>query len=214
MMLKQNKWFFIPYVIVLLAVVPVLLAVPKGDLHLLLNGFHNGFYDVFFRYLTLMGDGLVICSVGLVLLFFSLRNSLFIISAYLGTGFLVQVLKRLVFPSVMRPVKFFQDAATLHLVDGVKMLTYRSFPSGHAASAFAFFLCVAMISKNHSVKFLCFLLALLTAFSRVYLSQHFLVDIYAGSVIGVLGTIILYRTFFRSDQTWHQLNIISWMQRK
>lgn len=211
---RQNKWFLIPYTIILVAVLPVLLVIPKADLHLWLNGFHSGFFDGFFRLLTWMGDGLVIGAAGFALLFFSFRNSLYVLSAYLGTGFLVQVLKRLVFSDAMRPVKFFQDTSTLHLVEGIKMLTSRSFPSGHAASAFAFFLCLAMILRSRAWKFLCCIMALLVAYSRVYLSQHFLVDIYAGSVIGVLGAFFLYLAFFGTQKRWHKLNIVSWIRKK
>lgn len=212
--LRQNRWFFVPYGIVLVTILPVLLVTPKADLHLWLNAYHNRFFDGFFRIMTWMGDGLILSAAGLAFILFSFRTSFYVLSTYLGTGLLVQVLKRLVFPDVLRPVRYFQDAANLHLVDGLKMLTSRSFPSGHAASAFAFFLCLALIVRNHAFKFVCFMLALLVAYSRVYLSQHFLVDIYAGSVIGVLGALMLYWVFYRSDKAWHQLNVLSWIQKK
>lgn len=203
-----------PYAAILLAVFPVLLLVPKADLHLWLNTYHSPFFDAFFRLMTWMGDGLILSAAALVLLFFSFRDAVYVLSTYLGTGLLVQVLKRFIFKGMVRPVRYFQDAADLHLVDGVKMLTSRTFPSGHAASAFAFFLCLALLTKNRVFKFLCLILALMVAYSRVYLSQHFLADIYAGSVIGVMGAIALYWAFYHRDKKWHQLNIILWIRRK
>ncbi len=53
----------------------------------------------------------------------------------------------------------FRTYRSLHLVDGVKMLSGRSFPSGHATSAFALFLCLALISTNRYLKLICFFLA-------------------------------------------------------
>ena len=78
-----------------------------------------------------------------------------------------------------------------------------SFPSGHASTFFVFFTCCALIlaykyqhsskeNKHHScflidVVMLAFLvLAALGAYSRIYLSQHFLSDVCMGSVIGFI----------------------------
>ena len=46
-------------------------------------------------------------------------------------------------------------------------------------------------------------MACLVAFSRVYLSQHFLIDIFAGSMIGVSVTLTLYLVFYHDDQKWY-----------
>ncbi len=204
--LKNNAVFFIPYLSILLIVVPVLILYPKPRIHLWINHYHSGFFDGFFRYVTFLGDGIFIMAAALVMLFVSLRHFLFILSAYLTTGLFAQVLKRVFFEHVVRPSKYFHDFSSLYLVDGVKLLGGRSFPSGHAASAFALFLCLALITKNHSIKLLCFFLACLVAFSRVYLSQHFLIDIVAGSVIGSAGALAFYRVFYTADRNWYAWN--------
>jgi membrane-associated phospholipid phosphatase len=38
-----------------------------------------------------------------------------------------------------------------------------------------------------------FLLALIAAYSRVYLSQHFFEDIYAGSFVGLIAALVAHR---------------------
>jgi membrane-associated phospholipid phosphatase len=48
-----------------------------------------------------------------------------------------------------------------------------------------------------------FFLALLVAFSRVYLSQHFLIDITVGSIIGSTGALGFYLLYYRDDRKWH-----------
>jgi len=50
-----------------------------------------------------------------------------------------------------------------------------------------------------------FILALFAAYIRVYLSQHWLIDIYVGSIIGVSFSLLFY-VFFYHTQKWQQLN--------
>jgi membrane-associated phospholipid phosphatase len=201
--LKNNAFFLLPYLISLLILAPVLLIFSKPEIHLWINQFNSPFSDWIFKHLTFLGDGLFIILPALVLLFFSLRHFTFLIVAYFSTGLFTQVLKRVFFEDVVRPSRYFQDLSSLHLVDGVKMLSGRSFPSGHATSAFALFLCLALISTNRYFKLTCFFLAALVAFSRVYLSQHFLIDIYTGSIIGSLGTLAFYQVFYQNNRKWH-----------
>lgn len=207
--LRKNKWFLIPYIIVLIVVFPCFIIYSKPDLHLFLNGFHNQYFDWIFKYMTWMGNGIFICTIVVITMFFSFRNSVFVFTSYITTGVFTQILKLIVFPEVDRPVTYFQGIADLHFVEGVKLLSSRSFPSGHATSAFAFFLCLAILVKNKWVKLLCLALACMVAYSRVYLSQHFLIDVYAGSIIGTAGAIGMYIILYSSEKKWHNKNMIS-----
>ena len=114
----------------------------------------------------------------------------------------MQILKRIFFTEALRPVKLLDGVYDLYLIEGVKMRYYLSFPSGHAATAFGLFLCFAIIVKSNLIKFICFLLAAMTAFSRIYLSQHFLEDVYFGSLIGVTFALFFYRILFSSGKKW------------
>jgi membrane-associated phospholipid phosphatase len=201
--LKNNTFFLIPYMTVLLILVPVLLQYSKPDIHLWINRYHSGFFDWFFSVITFLGDGLFIIIPAIILLLFSLRHFTYLLVAYFSTGLFTQLLKRVFFGDVARPSRYFADIAPLHLVDGVKMLGGRSFPSGHATSAFALFLCIACITDNRYIKLTCFVMACLVAFSRVYLSQHFLIDIYFGSIIGCTGALAFYIVFYRNNRRWH-----------
>jgi membrane-associated phospholipid phosphatase len=201
--LKNNAYFLLPYLIILLALIPILFLYSKPEIHLWINQYNSPFCDGLFKYLTFLGDGVFVIVPAIILLFYSLRHFVLLAMAYLSTGLITQVLKRLVFDDIMRPSKYFNDPASLHLIDGVKMLSSKSFPSGHSTSAFAFFLCLALISGNRYIKLLCFAIACLVAFSRVYLSQHFLIDIIAGSMIGTLGTLACYQVLYRNDHKWY-----------
>lgn len=68
---------------------------------------------------------------------------------------------------------------------------YYSFPSTHAAVAFAG--AVILVEIFPKRKKIIYFIALLIAISRVYLAVHFPLDILAGSIVGyVIGRIFLY----------------------
>ena len=112
--------------------------------------------------------------------------------AYILSSLTAQFLKHSFFSDALRPRKFFEGIHELYFVPGVEVYSFNSFPSGHACNAFALFFCLALISTNNFVKFLCLLMALVISLSRVYLSQHFFMDIYVGSIIGVLSSLAAY----------------------
>ena len=60
----------------------------------------------------------------------------------------------------------------------------KSFPSGHAASAFAVAVVIANHSEKFSIDFLSYSLATLVAMSRVHNSEHWMSDVFIGSAVG------------------------------
>jgi len=168
----------------------------------------NDSVGVFFRYLTHIGDGVFAIILVLVLLFFSVRNAMYVLLSYASASLLTTLLKNIIYADYYRPYFMFKFYANeqLKLVDDVEILSKFSFPSGHATSAFAVFFCLLFMSKNHLVKFFCFAMACIAAFSRTYLSQHWLVDIYVGSIIGVSFSVLMYFSFF-SHMKWAHLHI-------
>jgi undecaprenyl-diphosphatase len=78
----------------------------------------------------------------------------------------------------------------------VFMETGFSLPSGHATVAVAFFACLAFIlvklnfeKKSGLIYSSAILIILLIGFSRIYLGAHYLTDILAGYLIGLVGLI-------------------------
>ena len=190
--LKKNRFFIIPYLVFIFISSLFLLFYTKSEIHIYINQFHNSFSDFFFKYITYLGDGMSVAIFIVILLFVRFRYFLIMLVNVFLTTVVVQTLKRIVFEGSMRPSKYFSGLYELHLVDGVKMHHFNSFPSGHTATAFALFFMAALISKNNYLKLIFFTFAFLAAFSRVYLSQHFLVDIYTGSIISMIITFILF----------------------
>ncbi|MGH2575949.1 MAG: phosphatase PAP2 family protein, partial [Ignavibacteria bacterium] len=66
-----------------------------------------------------------------------------------------------------------------------------SFSSGHASVAFALSCVLAGAANNIYLKILCYLLAVITALSRIYHDQHWLSDVIMGSFIGILISTML-----------------------
>jgi membrane-associated phospholipid phosphatase len=212
--IKENLFFLAPYLLIMILAGIVLVIVPKLQIHIFINQFHSSFFDYFFRYITTLGSGLFAVIAGLLLLFRRIRVGIFIIAANAIAGLIVQILKRIVFNEMHRPVLSFEGIYPLHLIDRVAIRMHFSFPSGHAATAFALFFCLAAITRNKALKFLCFIMAVCVAFSRVYLSQHFLIDIYAGSVIGVVVSLIFYYIIYKKNTPQMDKNLLQVIRQK
>lgn len=196
----DNKYFFLSYTIALIAGFITYSLLEKGEFLLWLNGNHNAFLDVFFKYATFMGDGLFI---GILLIPFALyRYGLAFESllAYVFSGLVAQIIKRTL--ELPRPKVWFENHDILHFVAGVSVYSSNSFPSGHTATAFALFTLLAISTKNKLYGILYFILALIVGLSRVYLLQHFLLDILVGSIIGTVSSLILYS--WLSNSKWYQ----------
>lgn len=80
------------------------------------------------------------------------------------------------------------------------MVGQNSFPSGHATSAFAVFTCLALLTKNSYLKIIFFIIAVIAAFSRTYLSQHWLVDVTIGSLIGTIAATLFYFIIIQTNK--------------
>ncbi len=206
--IRKNSAFLIPFVLLWSILAIILALFTKSEIHLFLNQFHSGFFDLFFRLLTHLGDGLFLTLVAVVCLFISFRKALTLGLAGILTGLLIQMLKRGVFEHILRPKAYFEGVASLYLVPGVEVHEYYSFPSGHAAAAFSLFFLLAVFIMNKTAQIALFFSFVLIAYSRVYLSQHFLVDIFFGAFTGLLSAIIAVILFDKAKWPWLDQSIL------
>lgn len=210
-MIKRNLAFFIPYILWLLVAGYFLFSYEKAEIHIFLNQFHHRAGDIFFRWYTHTGDGLFAGIVILFLLIYSYGKAFVTGLALITSTIITQFLKRVIYFDEFRPGRFFRDITLetpLHFIPEVSLHSHNSFPSGHANTAFCLFLALSFFTNNHFVKFLLFVAAILSAYSRVYLSQHFLVDIYFGSLWAVGITMLVFYIF---DE--NRMRKISWADR-
>jgi membrane-associated phospholipid phosphatase len=183
----------------------------------LANDCHFVAADYFFKYINLFGDVVLIAVLSVLLGFYRVRLAILSMSSFLLSGLFAQMLKRLVFDHVHRPVYVFQKLGLeIDQVLDVAMRSNHSFPSGHTTTAFAFFMALSVFLANRkpALQLVFFAFALLTGFSRIYLNLHFLNDVVFGSILGVLTTFFLYLWINKMPCNWLDRGFINLMMRK
>jgi len=210
--IAENKIFLIPYFTIAIFVSVILFLYEKIDIHIVINHYHSHFFDLFFKNITHLGDGIFAIILTVILLFVKYRWAIISAISFLAITIIIQVLKRLIFVSSFRPVKifryFYEGAYKLYIIPGTDPGINHSFPSGHSTTAFATFFLLAIIIKNKILKIIFFIIALLITFSRIYLSWHFLEDALAGSFIGISIVFITYIIINKSKVNWLDKSLI------
>jgi len=204
------RWFLYPSVAVLTAALVLVLSLPRIQIHMAVNSIHTPWLDALFRMWTLLGDGVVALVIVLIPLFIRIGYSLVMFAGYAIPGLSAQLIKRLFFSTSARPVKFFElnlPDHELYVVPGVDLHTWFSFPSGHTATAFGVFFTLALLTRNGAIQFLAFVAALGVAYSRIYLSQHFLEDVTGGATLGIAGGFLGWWWIRRYDRPWMKTSI-------
>ncbi len=201
-LIREYRLGFMLFAIWLIAGLLLVAALPKLELHVLLNHIHTPCLDAFFRMLTWLGNGWFAALLSLLFLFIRFRYFFMLILSFLLSGLVAQFLKRGVFPDCARPAAYLDQMPGLELVPGLNLHHALSFPSGHTTTAFAVLLLLGfIIRKKYAVLFL-MLVAMTTGFSRIYLSQHFLADVLGGSLLGIFSALFFYWYFRRFKQAW------------
>ncbi len=204
---KTQKILFISMITFFILGAFLMIIKTNREIFLYLNGDQGVFLDHFFKYATYLGDGIFYAVIFIFLFFIRFGYALdFAFSAGLSTLF-VQSGKRLIFADAKRPLSEL-GSELVHLVKGVDVHMARSFPSGHSTSAMLIFFFLALIVKNRFLKTLMILLAFLGGYTRIYLSQHFFKDVYAGFAIAILSILIV--AFIRNrigEPDWYRKKI-------
>jgi membrane-associated phospholipid phosphatase len=173
----------------------------KTTIHLAINSCHNSFADFFFTYWTYVGDGLFVALAGVLIAVVSFQKYRWSVlwfgaATLMLSGAAAQLLKRFVFDGALRPSAYLADYS-LYFVEGVKLHGHHSFPSGHTTAAFAFFgfACFFLAKTKPVLQIVFALCAGLVGYSRMYLSQHFLEDVFAGLLLGAFIFMLLLVAF-------------------
>ena len=189
--IQDNRAFTIGYGLFFLVMLGFCLIISRNTGFLWLDQFHYAPLDIFFTWVTRLGDGIFF----LLIVFYyvvrkNFRQATQLLLAFLITGLLVQVLKYCI--SEPRPRTYFEGHHPIHLISGITHSGFSSFPSGHTATIFSLVTLLALYAKQKSAAVLFLLPAALIGYSRIYLSQHFPVDVFAGSVVGVAVSLLVY----------------------
>lgn len=188
--IRSKSVYYLGFSFVILVGLISLLFWPKGEAFLLFNKSNSPFLDVLFRYLTFFGEWFGGMLVGFILLFSrKIKFLVLYLIAITISSLVAQGLKNYVFDEHKRPLA--QYSEQIHAVEGVDIHSDFSFPSGHTTAAFCMFtaLAIGMASKGWQLLSIC--LAVGVGVSRMYLGQHYLIDVVVGSILGtVISTVI------------------------
>lgn len=165
--------------------------IKKEELFLMLNLDLGKQADTFFKYFTNVGDGLFWLLWTLLIIIKKGKKYLpLLFASVIFSTLLTQISKQVIYPDEPRPLQAIADQSQVHYVTGVTVHSINSFPSGHTATAFSFLLLLVLFSQTNALLLLGFAAALLVAYSRIYLGQHFPLDVGAGMLVAV-STMIL-----------------------
>jgi membrane-associated phospholipid phosphatase len=212
-LLGANRSFYLAYAAFLMSGLLVLAVLGKDPLFLKMNRWQHPLADGIAPWLTHLGDGLFALGFLVIFVLFNYRLALTALLCFAGVLVLTQMGKLLLFEDALRPFAYFQaKGVNIRLIDGVKVHAHNSFPSGHAASAFALFSFFALRLKEKGWGLPLLLAAVLIAYTRVHIAQHFYGDVLAGSLVGILTvlavTAALDAYYLRHPAAWHHKGLL------
>lgn len=206
-MIKKTLPYLLSYTVIFMVMISLLVIYPKGELHIMLNSVHTPMADVFFKYFTQLANW-PLYVIALTPVFFHHKEWVkFYLICEITAALVITTVKHIF--RMPRPLAFFDGKIESYLpvVDGVHLHNSLSFPSGHTSTFFIFATVTVLLFtlhkksiQTHSSSYLAFsliqlfmvLFATLGGYSRIYLSQHFLLDVCVGSFIGVTIPYIFY----------------------
>jgi membrane-associated phospholipid phosphatase len=169
--------------IILLASSAVLGRIP---LFLLLNRDFGTIADDVLLGFTYLAEGWMWIPYLIIVGWFLKKDKAIIIYCFAISTLLTQIPKLVLLPNIKRPIASGIDPNLIHKVEGVVMHQLSSFPSGHTATAFTIFLLTIYLFDNKKMVLIGLIYAMLCAYSRVYLGQHFPLDLGGGILVAII----------------------------
>ena len=154
---------------------------------LFLNTDGGAFMDQFFKWATWGAEGWVWIPYLSVVVVLLKKDVKLIILNFLLSTLITQISKHVIWDNVNRPILSGIPLDEIHTVPGVVMHSWNSFPSGHTATAFTLFLLTVYLFPTKWIFAIGAIFALICAYSRVYLGQHFPMDLGGGMLVAVIS---------------------------
>lgn len=196
-MTRAFKWSIAVVAVMLLCILSYIFIDIKAALWF--YTINNGRYSDLFNIITDFGESQWYLITGM-LFFVVLRKTyplraqpgLFLASSVAASGVSADVIKYIA--GRARPILYFSEQ-----LYGFNCFHYEyewiSFPSGHAATAFSAAIVFTTLYPRWRILFL--FAGTLIAFSRIFLTQHYISDVIAGSFLGMASSILLYNLYFK-----------------
>ena len=158
----------------------------KNEAFLYLNANLGLIADKVFEYSSYLAEGWIWIPYFIVLVGLYKKDTAFILMNFLVSTLLTQFAKNYIFNTAMRPMASGLDATQIHTVPGVEIHTFNSFPSGHTATAFTLFILTTYLFPNKYALTIGIVYAIVCGYSRIYLAQHFPLDLAGGIFVALL----------------------------
>jgi membrane-associated phospholipid phosphatase len=171
----------------------------KENSFLVINKYNSPAFDYVFEYWTYLGDGVIWVPLFLYVILFKKEFFLAVLASLIICTLLTHFFKRIVYPDDMRPI-IVLGKENIRVIQGLKINERNSFPSGHTSTAFTLALLMAYLVRRNFWVYFFPLIAFFVGYSRVYLAQHFVTDVLAGMVVGIVSSylsLLVYEQYKR-----------------
>lgn len=135
---------------------------------------------------TYLAEGWMWIPYLIIVGWFFKKDKAIIVYSFVVSTLLTQIPKLLLFPNITRPIASGIAPNLMHTVKGVTMHQLSSFPSGHTATAFTIFLLTIYLFDRTKMILIGLLYAMLCGYSRIYLGQHFPMDVGGGIIVAIM----------------------------
>ncbi len=196
--LQLNRNYYLAFALIWLLGLYYQLLYSQFALSIWINNTHTPLLDQVMILMTYLGDGWFLTLVGLVLIVYKRSWFIPVVLCLVIPSLITQFLKHQVFDDYHRPAVLMEGISGLYFVPGVEMNHLNSFPSGHTTAGFSLYTLLALLLKPKKIGWVWAFIATLVGVSRIYLLQHFWMDVLAGAIIGTLFSTLLfaaYKTF-------------------
>lgn len=204
--LTNHRIFFSLFFLWFIILACLQIAFTPTEMMFWVNEHNNPILDTAFGLITLLGeDGIWLVPLVVYLYqYFKQRKdvknkAIMLIIIWITKGIISIALKNIF--NLPRPMEVYESSGRfIHVVEGLEIHHWQSFPSGHTFTAFAFACFFMLVARNNALGFLWLGLAMLVGYSRVYLFQHFPRDVFTGSILGV--AVVLGVVLFSKGKKW------------
>jgi membrane-associated phospholipid phosphatase len=196
----RRRLLYVTWLVCITIGTVIVLNTNKGDTILYLNSWYNEFTVLIFTFCTRLGEwaGFLIPFL-YFMIFKPVKYQLGFVVLGLATLLFVYIFKFVIYPDSIRPIVFF-ELGNIDLINrpDIPLNRKHTFPSGHTTAGFAYFFYAALCADRRFFSMTFFLVAFLIGFSRIFLAQHFVVDVVAGSALGVaIATTVYYFMIYK-----------------
>jgi len=202
--LKQYPVFFSLYAVIFAIGLVLLLLNEHGDIIFWWSAYRNEYISYYFGFMDRLGEEYGYILIGIYFLWLIPYRAIGVAL----TGIIVSVITQIAkayFASPRPKILFSDQIDQMNAVDGWHMVSgYNSFPSGHTSAGFALaaFLCY-FIPRKGLLQALLLIGAASVGLARIYGANHFLVDVVAGSLVGIgVGFFTAYYSEMMIPSKW------------